>query len=85
MASNGGVMPNKEGAAGKGFDDDVARTFANRLGLNLHVTWFESEDKEESDPIRESYALLAFGLCDRVAGFPLSPPHRTPASKWRLS
>lgn len=71
MARNGGVMSAKRADGGKGLDYDLSAELARRLGLKLDVTWFESEQEEESDPVKETYAMLAHGLCDLVPGFSL--------------
>ena len=55
------------------------------LGLALDVTWYETEAEEESDPVRETYALLSEPLCDLAAEQPLyenavGPPRGATAS-----
>ena len=85
LARNGGAMSGKRARGGSGFDWRVAEEIARRMGLALDVTWFESEPEEESDPVREAYAMLALGLCDLVPAHPLyegalgPPPAETAA------
>jgi len=52
-------------------DYEVAAALAAELDMPLDVRWFESEQEEESTPIREIYALLAYEVCDIVPGFAL--------------
>jgi len=54
-----------------GFDLAVAQALAARLGRPLEVQWFESENDDENVPQWEANALVADGLCDLVAGYPL--------------
>ena len=82
-------MSRKEAINGAGFDFDVANALANRLGLELTPLWFDSEQEEESDPTKEKYAMLAYGLCDLVPGFALyesalsvSDGERSPLPRW---
>ncbi len=70
LPRNGGVMSGRRLTGGSGFDYRVSRELAARLGLDLSVIWIENELDEESDPIRETYALLAYRLCDAVPGHP---------------
>lgn len=70
LPRNGGVMSGRRLTGGTGFDYRVSRALAERLGLDLDIIWIENELDEESDPIRETYALLAYGLCDAVPGHP---------------
>lgn len=71
VARNGGVMSSARHNGGTGLDYGVVKALAEALKLELKVTWFESEQEEESDPVKETYALLAHGLCDVVPGFAL--------------
>lgn len=71
LAKNGGVMSARRSRGGAGLDYELAAALAGRLGLDLRVEWFESEQDEESTPIREIYALLSYGVCDIVPGFAL--------------
>lgn len=70
LPRNGGVMSGRRLTGGSGFDYRVSHELAARLGLDLSVIWIENELDEESDPIRETYALLAYRLCDAVPGHP---------------
>lgn len=71
LARNGGALSGWRHEGGSGFDYRVAEATADGMGLDLAVQWFESEPEEESDPVRETYALLAKGLCDLVPAVPL--------------
>ncbi|MFO7855596.1 MAG: transporter substrate-binding domain-containing protein [Paracoccaceae bacterium] len=66
LARNGGALSGWRHEGGSGFDYRVAAATAEAMGLDLAVQWFESEPEEESDPVKETYALLAKGLCDLV-------------------
>jgi len=70
LPRNGGVMSGRRLTGGSGFDFRVSAELAARLGLDLSVIWIENELDEESDPIRETYALLAYELCDAVPSHP---------------
>ena len=71
LAKNGGVMSSRRAKGGDGMDYEVAAALAAEMGVPLEVRWFESEQEEESTPIREIYALLAYEVCDIVPGFAL--------------
>ena len=71
LAKNGGVMSSRRAKGGAGLDYEVAAALATEMGVPLEVRWFESEQEEESSPIRETYALLAYEVCDIVPGFAL--------------
>lgn len=71
LARNGGAMSGKRSSGGVGLDYRMSEALAQALGLDLSVTWFETELEEENDPVREAYAMLAIPLCDLVAGHPL--------------
>jgi ABC-type amino acid transport substrate-binding protein len=71
LAKNGGVMSSRRSKGGAGLDYQVALALANGMGLTLAVEWYESEQEEESSPVRESYAMLAYGVCDILPGFAL--------------
>jgi mono/diheme cytochrome c family protein len=71
LAKNGGVMSSRRSKGGAGLDYEVAAALADRLGLTLAIEWFESEPEEESSPVREAYAMLAYGVCDIMPGFAL--------------
>jgi cytochrome c6 len=71
LAKNGGVMSSRRATGGAGMDYEVAAALAAELDMPLDVRWFESEQEEESTPIREIYALLAYEVCDIVPGFAL--------------
>lgn len=71
LAKNGGVMSSRRANGGAGMDYEVAAALADQMGLVLAVEWFESEQEEESSPVREAYAMLAHGVCDIYPGFAL--------------
>ena len=71
LAKNGGVMSARRAKGGAGMDYEVAAALAAELEMPLEVRWFESEQEEESTPIRENYALLAYEVCDIIPGFAL--------------
>lgn len=71
LAKNGGVMSARRATGGAGMDYEVAAALAAEMGVKLEVRWFESEQEEESSPIREIYALLAYEVCDIIPGFAL--------------
>ncbi len=85
LARNGGALSGWRSSGGSGLDYRLAERIAERLGLDLDVTWFETEQEEESNPVRETYALLAEPLCDLAAEHPLyenavGPPQAETAS-----
>ncbi len=69
----GGIMSSRRTNGGAGFDYEVVKAVAERLGLELDVTWFEGEQDEFEDPIPQSYAMLSIPLCDVTAGHPVFP------------
>lgn len=71
LAKNGGVMSSRRAKGGAGLDYEVSAALADQMGLALAVEWYESEQEEESTPVREAYALLAYGVCDIYPGFAL--------------
>lgn len=71
LAKNGGVMSSRRAKGGAGLDYELAAALADQMGLALEVEWFESEQEEESTPIREIYAMLAYDVCDVMPGFVL--------------
>ena len=72
LAENGGAMsfPRASGDGG-GLEFDLSTLLAQHLGLQLAVIWYESEPEEDTTPVRETVAMLSYGLCDLVPGFPL--------------
>ena len=60
----------RSGEAG-GFDVDVAKLTAERLGRPLEIQWFTTRDDPDSNPMTEADALLSDGHCMLVAGYPL--------------
>ena len=68
---------------GSGFDLDVARAVADRLGRPLAVQWFETEADPDSSPARQLNALLADGRCDLVGGYPLTERRLEPPASPR--
>ena len=71
LAKNGGVMSGRRAKGGTGLDYELSRALAEALGAALDVRWFESEQDEESTPVKEAYALLAYKVCDIFPGFAL--------------
>ena len=71
LAKNGGIMASRRAKGGAGLDYEVVRVLAEKMGLSLVVEWFESEQEEESTPVREHYAMLAYQVCDVLPGFAL--------------
>ena len=70
LPRNGRIMSGWRQDGGAGFDYALAAWLARELELELAVTWVETELEEESDPVRENYAMLAAGWCDVVPGHP---------------
>ena len=70
LARNAGAVSGLRAQGGTGFDFAVSQAIADNMDLPLAVTWFESEPGEESDPVHETYAMLAYGLCDIVPSHP---------------
>lgn len=68
LPSNGGAMSGRRSTGGVGLDYEMAAAAAKHLGLTLEVVWFEGELEEESNPVRETYAMLSYPLCDIVPG-----------------
>lgn len=68
LPSNGGAMSGRRSTGGVGLDYEIAAAAAERLNLTLEVVWFEGELEEESNPVRETYAMLSYPLCDIVPG-----------------
>ena len=71
LASNGGVMSSRRLSGGVGVDWALSEAIAEAVGLPLSAVWFESEQDEESSPVKEAYAMLSHGLCDLAPGFAL--------------
>ena len=71
LAKNGGVMSGRRAKGGTGLDYELSRALAEALGVALDVRWFESEQDEESTPVKEAYALLAYKVCGIFPGFAL--------------
>ncbi len=69
----GGIMSTRRTKGGAGFDYEVLAAVADRLGLDLDVTWFEGDQDEFADPIPQAYAMLSMPLCDVVAAHPVFP------------
>ncbi len=70
---------------GSGFDLEVSKALAQKLGDTLDVRWYGSKLDEDSSTALETNALLSDGVCDLVAGYPLTEdslqPPRTPTAK----
>ena len=67
----GGIMSSRRTSGGAGFDYEVLAAVAERMGLELDVTWFEGDQDEFADPIPQAYAMLSMPLCDVVAAHPV--------------
>lgn len=67
---NAGVIAGRRTSGGSGFDYRIMEEVASKLEVRLAAVWFEPELEEESDPLRDTYAMLSYGLCDVVAGHP---------------
>jgi ABC-type amino acid transport substrate-binding protein len=70
LPRNAGVIAGRRLTGGSGFDFRMAEEVAKRLGLELEPLWFENELDEETDPLKETYAMLSYGLCDMIPGHP---------------
>lgn len=69
----GGVMSGLRNiGGGTGLDYFLSKAIADELSYKLKVVWFEGEQDERGDPIREALAMLASGLCDVIPSFPLN-------------
>lgn len=72
MNRHGGIMSSRRSIeGGTGLDYDLSKLIAQKLSLEFKVKWFEGEHEEETDPVKETYAMLAYGLCDVVPSFTL--------------
>ena len=71
LARNAGALSGRRSGGGAGFDYRISTEVAAAMGLQLDVVWIENEAAEESDPVHETYAMLAYGLCDIVPSHPL--------------
>ena len=71
LSRNAGAVSGLRADGGTGFDYVLSKALAQSLELELDVVWFENEAGEESDPVHETYAMLAYGLCDIVPSHPL--------------
>lgn len=74
LPRNAGVIGGRRLTGGSGFDFLVSEQLADQLALPLNIVWYENELEEESDPVKETYAMLAHGLCDAVPGHPRYAP-----------
>ena len=74
LARNAGAISGRRTGGGAGIDYRLSAALAQRLGLGLKVEWYESEVGEESDPVTETYAMLAYPLCDVVGSHPRYVP-----------
>ena len=90
LARNAGAVSGRRASGGTGFDYRLSEALADRLGLDLAVEWFESEPGEESDPVHETYAMLAYGLCDMVPSHPhyrravgAAPTEKAALPRWK--
>ncbi len=55
-----------------GFDVAVSRTMAGRLGMAFVPQWYENERDDNRSAAQDVGAMLADGLCDLAAGYPLT-------------
>ncbi|MEM7424620.1 MAG: c-type cytochrome [Pseudomonadota bacterium] len=85
LAKNGGVMSSWRHGGGTGLDYFLAEAIAERSGLELEVTWFESEQEEESNPVKEIYGMLSYDLCDIAPGVALYDTARAPYAGQRAA
>ena len=60
------------GKPDSGFDVDLAKAVADRLGRPLKIQWFESKLDEDSSPALEANALLSDGRCALVGSYALT-------------
>ena len=67
-----GRNPPFSAEAGTGFDVDMARAVATRLGQDFVPVWYEDTRDNNRSATLDVGALLAAGRCDVVAGFPLT-------------
>ena len=70
LPRNSGVLAGKRSSGGFGFEYEIGKILAYEMGLDLKPVWFEHELEEESDPVRSTYAMLSYPLCDVVSGQP---------------
>ena len=66
LPRNSGVLAGKRSRGGFGFEYEIGKLLAAELSLELKPIWFEHELEEENDPVRATYAMLAYPLCDLV-------------------
>lgn len=74
LPRNAGVIGGRRLTGGAGFDFLISEQLADQMGQPLNIVWYENELEEESDPVKETYAMLAYGLCDAVPGHPRYAP-----------
>lgn len=74
LARNAGAISGRRSNGGIGIDFQLSAALADKLGLDLKTVWYESETGEESDPVTQTYAMLAYPLCDFVTSHPLYAP-----------
>lgn len=55
-----------------GFDVAVARAVAGRLGVAFAPQWYENDRDNNRSAPQDAGAMLAAGLCDLAAGYPLT-------------
>jgi ABC-type amino acid transport substrate-binding protein len=66
------LSAHRRGSPDSGFDLNLAREVAKRLGRPLEVQWFESKLDEDSSPALETNALLSDGRCSLVGSYALT-------------
>ena len=71
LSRNAGALAGRRFNGGTGFDYRVSKSLAEQLGLEHSVVWIESDFDGESDPVRQTYALLAYDLCDIAPSHPM--------------
>lgn len=74
LARNAGTISGRRSKGGAGIDYLLSAALADRLGLDLKTVWYEIDNGEESDPVTQTYAMLAYPLCDLVTSHPLYAP-----------
>ena len=71
LQANDPPLSSRDSGAGFGFDVQLVRLIAGRIGRPLEIQWFTTRDDHDSNPVTEADALLSDGHCELVAGYPL--------------
>ena len=74
MAENNAPHSERRGNEARGFDVNLGRVLAERVGRTLAIRWFESKHEKEASLALSVNAMLSAGLCDLVAGYALYEP-----------